>query len=148
MWYIVLAVAFYIFLGIYIFKLEIDPAIFTLGIIFLPLALFVLAFPVLGFTTGLGQNYSEGQRQGYITKLSHKGLVLKTWEAQMQIGTGSMAALQEPFSFSIPSGHDAQPVGELIGEKVMIHYKQWIIQPYRNGETQYQMISIEQIKGE
>ena len=30
----------------------------------------ILAFPILGYTTGLGEGFSVGQRQGYITKVS------------------------------------------------------------------------------
>lgn len=98
--------------------------------------------PLAGVTGGFFDNYSTGTREGFITKVSVKGFIWKTNEAQIQVGTGQMAALQEPFSFSISDPDMALMVESYLGEKVRIEYKQWLIQPYRYGETSYDCVSI------
>lgn len=102
-----------------------------------------LAFvPLAGVTGGFWPDYSTGTREGYITKVSVKGAIWKTNEAQIQVGTGAMAALQEPFSFSISDPDMARFVEMYLGEKVRIEYTQWLVQPYRLGETPYDCVSI------
>jgi hypothetical protein len=110
---------------------------FVLGLI-----MAVLFLPLAHVTGGFMPNYSEGTREGYITKVSVKGAIWKTNEAQIQVGTGEMAALQEPFSFSISDPNIAEAVKSYLGDRVRITYKQWLIQPAWYGETTYDCISI------
>jgi hypothetical protein len=104
---------------------------------------FVFSYPVIGTTGGLGRDYSVGVRDGYLTKVSQKGVIWKTNEAQLQVGTGNMAALQEPFEFSVPDAAIATEAGLSIGKKVRVHYTQWIIQPFARGESGYECVRIE-----
>jgi hypothetical protein len=98
--------------------------------------------PLAGATGGFWPDYSTGTREGYITKVSVKGAFWKTNEAQIQVGTGEMAALQEPFSFSISDPAMAELVNSYLGDRVRIEYTQWLIQPYSLGETPYDCVSI------
>jgi len=59
-----------------------------------------LAYGIFSLT-GAYPHYSIGERNGYITKISISGVVFKTNEGEMQIGTGQQAALQAPFAFSV-----------------------------------------------
>lgn len=102
----------------------------------------VIFVPLAGVTGGFFENYSTGTREGFITKVSVKGFFWKTNEAQIQVGTGQMAALQEPFSFSISDPDMALLVESYLGERVRIKYKQWLIQPYKYGGTSYDCVSI------
>ena len=66
-----------------------------------PFVASLLCIFLIPATGGMLSGYSEGIREGYITKFSEKGIIWKTYEAQIQIGTGELAALQAPFAFSI-----------------------------------------------
>jgi len=79
-------------------------------------------------TTGMMPDYSKGQRMGYVTKISNKGFCWKTWEAEMQIGTGDLAALQKPFEFSITDPTVLKQVQDLVElkkpKRVTIEYEE------------------------
>lgn len=150
MWYLIGSIIFTIFTSIAVYMsssnyMKGTNAAFTAFV--LPFVFLILSWPVLGATTGAGEGYSEGVRQGYITKVSHKGLIWKTYEAQIQVGTGNQAALQEPFSFSVPPDM-AYQVQNLIGEPVYIRYNEWILQPFAEGESGYILSQIELIQEE
>lgn len=115
----------------------------------------LLAVPVIGLSCypaircdgGLIRGYSDGVREGYITKVSDKGVVWKTWEGQIQVGTGEMAALQQPFDFSIPKNkrdlYEAAMVN--LGKRVRITYVEWLLIPYSVGSSGYEVVSIEPV---
>lgn len=99
---------------------------------------------IIQSTTGLYPGYSQGVREGYLVKISEKGMIFKTWEGQIQIGTGQQAALQEPFSFSIAKTRKDlyEFVQTNLSAKVRIEYSEWICMPWRIGESGYEVISI------
>ena len=145
MWFYGLVFVIFVALSILIVRedsLEPSLAIVTLWLIggFVSL---LLSIPVLGFTTGFYNGYSTGTRDGFLTKVSDKGVIFKTHEAQIQVGTGQMAALQEPFEFSIKDDAVFQDIQSLLGERVRIKYSQWLIQPFRHGGSDYECTSVE-----
>ncbi len=97
-------------------------------------------------TMGMMPDYSTGQREGYIIKVSEKGFLWKTIECEMQLGAGEQASLQEPFHFSIAKGDGANldQVNLNIGKRVSVEYTQWLIMPFRLGESGYLAKSIHQ----
>jgi hypothetical protein len=97
----------------------------------------VTVYPSLRAFEGLLEHYSTGVREGYLTKASQKGFVFKTFEAELQVGTGNMASLQQPWQFSIADIQVMHDVESLLGKKVRVKYNQWFIAPWRQGETQY-----------
>ena len=100
-------------------------------------------YPVIGACGGFCEGYSTGSREGYLTKTSYTGWVWKTNEAQIQVGTGEMAALQEPFCFSIPDEDLMNELSKHIGKKVRISYTQWIFQPFSRGGSGYELLEFE-----
>lgn len=144
MWYIV--VCSLIVLGIIVFGIIGEGGYYKEGIIMIALIMAIifsgLAFPILGATTGFMQGYSVGEREGYITKLSIKGVFWKTYEGEMQIGTGEMAALQQPFPFSIVDKGVLTAAEKNLGKKVRVKYEQWLIMPYRIGGSGYEITEI------
>ena len=106
---------------------------------FSSIMIFILAipifFPYIGFTGGLYENYSSGYRTGYIVKCSEKGLIFKTHECEMQLGTGNFSSTSKPFEFTLKNEEIMQDIN--IGEKVKIEYSQWLIQPFSEGESGY-----------
>lgn len=116
-----------------------------LTVLILVPSLGVVSYPIIALTEGLLPEYSTGVREGYLTKVSIKGIIYKTNEAQIQVGTGEMAALQEPWAFSIPDQELNEKAGKLLGKRVRIHYNQWLIAPYWLGETNNILTKIEPI---
>ena len=79
---------------------EIYVPLFLIGILILLLSIIMVPW-YFKLTTGFMPTYSEGERIGYVTKLTAKGIFWKTWEGEMQMGTGELASLQEHFHFSV-----------------------------------------------
>ncbi|MBL7815183.1 MAG: hypothetical protein JNL70_09235 [Saprospiraceae bacterium] len=92
--------------------------------------------------------YSEGTRTGYIRKLSHKGMVFKTWEGELQMpGITSAADGNQMVTggniwlFSVKRGEDEVVKGlqeaEATNQRVTLHYVQYLKQFQWRGETVY-----------
>jgi len=91
-----------------------------------------------GFTfLMLHWSYAEGERAGYVQKLSKKGFLCKTWEGEMAMVTmpGTMA---EKFPFTVPSDAVAQKINLNVGKRMALHYQQhkWIPSSCF-GDTEY-----------
>lgn len=105
-----------------------------------------LAVPLCQATDGLWPEYSVGQRTGYLTKMSRVGVIWKTHEVELQVGVGQMASLQAPHKFSVVQGDGMlSAVNRYVGtaKRVTVHYKQWGLQPYRRGDSGYEIVGIE-----
>jgi lysophospholipid acyltransferase (LPLAT)-like uncharacterized protein len=100
--------------------------------------LVVAVLGLVGFTwITLRWSYSEGERAGYVQKLSKKGFVCKTWEGEMAMVTmpGTVA---EKFLFTVPSDAIAARLNASVGKRMALHYQQhkWIPTSCF-GETEY-----------
>lgn len=93
------------------------------------LALFLIMFTL----TACAPNFSQGERVGVITKLSEKGLILKSWEGEMLIALPKdMASGAEPEKFSFTADTDAVMklrAAMYNGNRVIVSYKQWFFAP-------------------
>jgi hypothetical protein len=83
---------------------------------------------LVGFTwVTLHWTYSEGERAGYVQKLSKKGFICKTWEGEMAMVTmpGTVA---EKFYFTVWNDGVAQKLNANVGKRMALHYEQhkWI----------------------
>ena len=101
----------------------------------------VILVPALIFTfwagIALSFSYSDGNRVGYVQKLSRKGWLCKTWEGELQISNipGSAPIL---FQFTVRSDSLARAIEALAGRQVQIHYEQHVGVPSDCfGETEY-----------
>jgi restriction endonuclease Mrr len=81
--------------------------------------------------------YSEGERAGYVQKLSRRGFICKTWEGEMAMVTmpGTVA---EKFLFTVPSEAVAAKVNAAVGKRMALHYQQhkWVPSSCF-GDTEY-----------
>ena len=72
-------------------------------------------------------SYADGERAGYVQKLSKKGWICKTWEGEMAMVTmpGTVA---EKFYFTVPDDAVADKINTSVGERVALHYEEpkWI----------------------
>lgn len=45
--------------------------------------------------------YSDGERTGVITKFSHKGMLIKTWEGELNMGGFDQGGVATIWAFSV-----------------------------------------------
>jgi hypothetical protein len=101
----------------------------------------LLAIAVLGlagFTwVTLHWSYSEGERAGYVQKLSKKGFLCKTWEGEMAMVT-MPGTVSDKFFFTVWSDAIAAKLNANVGKRMALHYEQhrWIPTSCF-GETEY-----------
>ena len=82
-------------------------------------------------------SYSDGERAGYVQKLSRKGWLCKTWEGEIAMVT-MPGAIPEKFEFSVRDENVAQRINTLAGKRVVLDYKQYKFIPSSCfGETEY-----------
>lgn len=72
--------------------------------------------------------YSDGSREGVLVKISRKGNVFKTYEAEIlqpgfRSGEGSVKA--NTFKFSVQDASVAQRLEDAAGQTVKVHYVQY-----------------------
>jgi len=81
--------------------------------------------------------YSDGERTGYIQKLSHKGWVCKTWEGEIVLVT-MPGAIPEKFEFTVRDEGMADKINAAAGKRVVLHYEQHKFIPSTCfGDTEY-----------
>jgi hypothetical protein len=82
-------------------------------------------------------SYAQGERAGYVQKLSHKGWLCKTWEGEMALVT-MPGTVTEKFYFTVPSEAVAARLNAGVGKRMALHYEQhrWIPSSCF-GDTEY-----------
>jgi len=95
---------------------------------------------------GLIPHYSDGTREGYIVKISNKGIICKTIEVEMQTGTGNMAALAEPWDFTVSDKDLISKLSKSQGKKIKVEYHAYLVAPVCISESGYVADKIEIIK--
>jgi len=90
-------------------------------------------------------NYSTGTRAGVVMKISRKGMVFKTNEGMLDVGT-----INDPWPFSV-KGSDEEVVRLLdevqqTGERVQLHYQEKYVQLPWRGDTKYFVIKVDRLE--
>ena len=101
-------------------------------------ALFVMGGVAALYTwVTLAFTYSEGDRVGYVQKLSKKGWICSTWEGELAM-VSMPGQPPEIFAFSVRSDEIAKELQKAEGKRVAMHYQQKRGVPSKCfGETQY-----------
>jgi len=87
--------------------------------------------------TVLNWSYSEGERAGYLQKLSRKGWLCKTWEGEILLSS-MPGAIPERFTFTVRDDHVVKQLQSAMGQRVQLSYSQHIGLPTSCfGETPY-----------
>lgn len=82
-------------------------------------------------------SYSEGERTGYVQKLSKKGWICKTWEGEIAM-VNMPGATPEKFLFTVRDEEVAAQINDAAGQRVTLHYRQHKLIPSACfGETEY-----------
>jgi hypothetical protein len=111
--------------------------------IFLAVVFGILYYLTFGY-------YSEGKRGGFITKLSNKGYVFKTYEGELRMGglyegDGTMNSSEWIFSVSGKNKDAIAKLEEAIknGHRVSLTYEEKFFTLPWNGDTKYFVTNVE-----
>lgn len=104
-------------------------------------AVLLVLTAVLGFAAytwiTLSYSYSDGERAGFMQKLSKKGWICKTWEGELSL-VALPGAAPEKFEFSVRDDAVAQRINAAVGQRVALTYEQHKGIPTSCfGETEY-----------
>lgn len=92
--------------------------------------------------------YSDGERTGLLTKLSHKGNIFKTYEGEILIGNFQQAPnvmVPEKFYFSVKNQKLADTLMRLQGKIISLKYHQYRkTLPWR-GESVYIVTDLQRV---
>jgi hypothetical protein len=70
-------------------------------------------------------SYSEGDRPGWVQKISRKGWLCKTWEGELaQSPTMPGASVPTVWDFSVRDDSVAQQINAAAGKRVSLHYQE------------------------
>ncbi len=93
----------------------------------------------------LNWSYSQGERAGYVQKLSKKGWLCKTWEGEIAMVT-MPGAIPEKFDFTVREDAVAQKINLLAGKRVVLNYAQHRFIPSSCfGETEYFVAAVREV---
>jgi hypothetical protein len=82
-------------------------------------------------------SYSEGERAGFMQKLSKKGWICKTWEGELSM-VALPGAAPEKFLFTVRDDAVAVHINQQVGQRVALTYEQHIGLPTSCfGDTEY-----------
>jgi hypothetical protein len=100
----------------------------------------LLAVSLVGFaytTLVLKFSYSDGERVGYVQKMSRKGWICRTWEGELAV-TPVPGTPPEIWAFTVPDPAVAAQIQTVEGRRVALHYSQKKGIPSSCfGDTQY-----------
>ncbi len=114
---------------------------------------FVLVF--LAILAGVGfylfGSYSDGNRAGTVIKLSHKGLLFKTYEGELNLGLvlgdQSGASVSNVWEFSVPASNrealDKLDTAMARGRRAKLHYREMFAKIPWRGDTKYMVYKVE-----
>ena len=110
----------------------------------------ILLVPVVGLIIytwiALSWSFSEGERAGYIQKLSKSGWVCKTWEGEMAMVT-MPGAIPDKFLFSVRDEKVAERINKFAGKRVALVYEQHKGLPTSCfGDTEYFIVDVKAIE--
>jgi len=97
-------------------------------------------------------NFSEGKRAGKVIKMSKKGVLIKTYEGQLNTGgfsedSGDIAS--SIWMFSVKPGNDEvlQQIDEAIdkGNRVKLYYEEKYFKLFFLGDTKYFVYKVEEV---
>jgi hypothetical protein len=108
-------------------------------------ALFV-AVTCVAAANGVGRGYSDGVRVGQVYKLSRKGLIWKSWEAEMLSGQAAdqpgAPAVRWEFTIRDPAVVAEAREAQTTGKTTKVTYVEWLMSPV-TMDSDYEAVVIE-----
>lgn len=91
-------------------------------------------------------SYSDGERSGYVQKLSNKGWLCKTWEGELAM-VSIPGSMPEKFRFTVRDRSVAEQINKTVGRRVSLVYEQHKGLPTTCfGETEYFVVSVKAVE--
>jgi hypothetical protein len=87
---------------------------------------------LVAIVSACGRDYSSGSRIGVVTKISHKGVIWKSWEGEalLALPNANPTMAPEKFTFNVaPEAVDKVRSAQETGERVELVYRQWFVSP-------------------
>ena len=115
--------------------------------IFFGLAAVALVFFLIwSYTAVGGMTYSEGERTGSITKFSYKGMMVKSWEGELNTGGMEQGGVASVWKFSVSDESVVEKVQEAqrAGGRWTLKYEQQFMQQSWRGATSYFITDVQQ----
>lgn len=117
--------------------------IFKISSIIWIIAILLLFFV---YVNGINSNYGSGYKEGFLVKVDERGNIWKTTEASIQIGTGENTGINGSTQLSTNDPKIKAKLQTLIGKHIRVTYKQWFSMPISIGETNLEIVSIEEVQ--
>jgi hypothetical protein len=125
---------------------------FTLIEIIVTIASAAIAVGIFAAAIGNVVGTSDGKRVGVLTKFSHKGLFIKSYEGELNMGgvrnnvnsKGESSVVANVWEFSCSNPQMAEKLENLVGKEVVIKYHQSFAGLQR--DTSYDVVSVEEVK--
>lgn len=100
----------------------------------------------VGCVHGCDRDYSNGERTGYVVKLSHKGYIIKSWEGSMHLAGGNNGgggSGSDTWTFSVSDDSLVEKIknAQENGVRVTLSYSQWLVHPVRI-DTDYEITNV------
>jgi hypothetical protein len=84
----------------------------------------VVSVVIVGYIwLALHWSYSEGERAGFMQKLSKKGWLCKTWEGELSL-VALPGAAPEKFIFTVRDDAVADKINQQVGQRVALTYEE------------------------
>jgi hypothetical protein len=91
-------------------------------------------------------SYSEGERAGFLQKISKKGWICKTWEGELSL-VAMPGAAPEKFLFTVRDEAVAAQLNAAAGKRVALRYEQHKGLPTSClGDTDYFVVGLREIE--
>ena len=101
-----------------------------------------LVFAIGYFWLVLNWSYSDGERAGWVQKLSRKGWICKTWEGELSM-VAIPGSMPEKFVFTVRDEPVAEAINQSMGKRVALHYEQKVGLPTSCfGDTRYYVTKV------
>jgi hypothetical protein len=95
----------------------------------------------------LNYTYSDGERAGYLQKISRKGWFCKTWEGELAMAN-LPGAMPQIFTFTVRDDAVAHEIEQRAGQRVSLHYEQHPGVPTSCfGDTEYFIVGVTPVGG-
>ncbi len=119
--------------------------------------LFILALILITILALIAfSNYSTGYRAGLIMKMSERGIIMKTYEGQLNTGgfggdggSGDITSMIWDFSVHKTDKEVIAAIEQAVnhGRRVKLYYREKFIQIPFLGDTKYFVYKVEEIQG-
>ena len=99
------------------------------------------------FCSACGRGFSEGDRAGFVVKLSYKGFLFKTWEGSMHLAgnnSGGGGSGSDVWDFSVIDSAVVSDIQKAVenGDRVSLHYVQWVMANPLKTDTDYEVVGV------